>query len=602
MVSPVDTHATVGRAATLALLALLVLAAGACEGSAYRAAARKDTAQAYADYLRRYPKGSHHHRALESLDHARFRQARAADRPYGYRLYLQHHRRGGRHVKEARRRLAALALEKARDAAGLRLVLERHRGTPEATKARIRLAALEARRALKTQRPEICERFLRLYPDAKEASAVRVKLAQMRYRALGDDPAALEAFIQRFAGTPQMQQASQKLRKRLRADVRQRPTRRRLARLAGRFPNDPELPRLAGLVRARSRSEALLRLDLVRLGAALPPASDQSDEAKRLRAEHQALASLCNRSPKRCTALRQQVARALPWRPAESLRQLEVALRAPDLVAVWGAMAKLAWTPEAGAATLLADELRSARLGVTWGAAKALRRWLERAPKTVRQRWVSAALSRKPRVANADERQRFGALALLAKKDSRATLARGTRLLEGLLSDRRRRLVAAHLLLATGARPVPALPSLVSAARHRLQRLLSAFPTKLDKASASTGILVERELFALLQAVEHGLSRRSTARAEQLRQRLRRKLLAWRAELQQVEPRFRPAREPTFGDRAAAHDKGRAAALRQLVRRRAKTWRTLAVAVCGRVARRDLVTICKPTRRTRQAR
>jgi hypothetical protein len=573
-------------------LALLVSVSSGCEGRAYREAAAKDTVQAYADYLRRYPKGGHQHRALESLDHARFRQARAADRPFGYRLYLQHHRRGGRHATEARRRLAELALKKAHDVAALRLVIERHRGTPQARKARVRLAAFEAREALKTQSASICSRFLRLYPDAKEARAVRSKLARIRFASLGDDPAALEAYIQRFAGTPWMQKASVRLRARLRADVVQRPTRRRLARLAGRFPNDPELGRLAERVRGRSRSEAMLRLDVDRLAAALPPAADQGAAAKQVRAEHKALATLCKRRPKRCTALRRQVGLALPWRPAEQLRQLELGLRAPDLVAVWRAMAKLAWTPRADAATLLADELRSPHLGVVWMAARALKRWLARAPRSVRQRWVAGVLARKPRIANADERQRFGALALLTQRK----LPLGTRLLEGLLVSSKRRLLAAHLLLASGARPVPALPALVSAARHRLQRLKSAFPTKLDKASVSTGALVERELFALLRAVEQGLARRSTARAEQLRQRLRRKLLGWRAELQQIAPRFKTAAVPTFGGQAAIHDKGRGAALRGLVRQRSKAARSLARAVCARVARADLRRICKPLR------
>ncbi|PIE19840.1 MAG: hypothetical protein CSA65_00845 [Proteobacteria bacterium] len=471
-------------------------------------------------------------------------------------------------------------------------MIERHRGTPQAVDARIRLAGLEAKEALVTQSPAICERFLRLYPDAKEARAVRGKLAGMRFASVGDNPAALEAFIQRFAGTSWMAEASKKLRDRLRAEVRQRPTRRRLARLAGRFPNDPKLAELATLVRGRSRSEALLRLDLPRLAAALPPVHDRSESAKRLRAEHKALATLCARHPRRCTALRQQIARALPWRPAASLQQLETSLRAPDLIVVWEAMAKLAWTPEAGAATALADELRSTRLGVVWGAAQSLRRWLARAPRSVRERWVSVALARKPHAANADERQRYGALALLARRRA----VEGRKLLEELLADRRRRLVAAHLLLATGARPLPALPALVSAGRHRLQRLRAAFPSKLDKASASTGVLIERELFALLRAVEQGLGRRSTARAEQLRQRLRRKLLAWRAELKQTDPRFRPARLPAVGGQAAIHDKARAGALRQLLRQRTWAARALAEVVCARVAHPDLLAICKKRR------
>ncbi|MCK5797428.1 MAG: hypothetical protein KAI47_09615, partial [Deltaproteobacteria bacterium] len=190
-----------------------------CEGTAFKAARTTNTVQAYARFLRRYALGAHRRQALDAIDDARFRQAVRGGGIYGYRLYLRHHGRRGRHAPEVRRRLAELALSRAKDVAALTLVIERYPGTPEARAAQKRLAFLEARLALRSSDPSSCEHFLRRYPGASDAKAVRERLAGMRFAHLGSRPTHLEAFLQRFAGTTWAEKASRRLRRRLRAEA-----------------------------------------------------------------------------------------------------------------------------------------------------------------------------------------------------------------------------------------------------------------------------------------------------------------------------------------------------------------------------------------------
>ncbi|MCK5798703.1 MAG: hypothetical protein KAI47_16035, partial [Deltaproteobacteria bacterium] len=335
---------------------------------------------------------------------------------------------------------------------------------------------------------------------------------------------------------------------------------------------------LRRLVRLRRFREALLRVDAMALASTAPPETDLSDEAKRGRALVAAVKTLCDKHARRCDELRSFVDTSLPWRPRARLSEIAGRLRVADLQEAWRGLEEASWVSTNAAGDLLAGELTSGRLGNVWPAARALRSWLGRIGVRLRERWIRAQMAHKPHVANGDEVQRYGFIAIVA--DQREL---GDRLLRGLLGDGERRLVAAALLTMAKTRPAGAIAMLQGAASRRLLRLASAFPKKLDKASAGTARLVERELFVLLKVVEAGVARRPSAGGERLRQRIRRTLLKWRAEIGQVDSTFHPAAFVDLSGIAEAHAKGREAALRRLLRGRGVVERAVSRAVCERV-------------------
>lgn len=570
--------------------AVVLLLAGGCESRSFRLAHERGTVGAYLRYLQAYPKGAHRRRALEALDDARFRQAARADRPYGYRAYLQAQGRRARHADETRRRLAEVALERAKDPAALELVSERYGRTPQGREARRRLAVAEAKVALQSKDEGQAERYLARYPNAVAAGAVRELLGALRFRKLRPQTVEIEAFLQKFAGTSWAPKALERLRRLLIAEVETHRSPRTLESFAARFPEDGQLPRLRRLVRARRVRWALSRLDLAtleKLAAATRPSSQPAlpTRPKVRKPPKATLAQLiaeCRRRAAACAELRSLARRALAWHPTLAPEQLQQRLQDADLQRVWQALAELGWRPETRAATLLYDALGEARASTVWAAAPALRGWLGRSPTGARARWVALKLRRPPHLANPDEMQRWAYLALISgdKRERRE----GAGLLRRLLDDKVRQLVAAHLLLMVRRRPDATLVPLLGAARRQVDRLAGAFPPQVAKESVPAAALVERELFAVAQIVKHAQALRATSAGARLEQRIRMLLAQWRRDLKRADPHFSRARRVDLGPEARSHEAQRLERLRDLVRRRGVLAGAVKRAVCARIA------------------
>lgn len=573
---------------------VLLLAAG-CESRSFRLAHERGSVAAYLRYLQAYPKGAHRRRALEGLDDARFREAARADRPYGYRAYLQAQGRRARHADETRRRLAELSLERAKDPAALELVSERYGRTPQGREARRRLAVAEAKVALQSKDEGQAERYLARYPNAAAAGAVRELLGALRFRKLRPQTVEIEAFLQKFAGTSWAPKALERLRRLLIAEVETNRSPRTLESFAARFPEDGQLPRLRGLVRVRRVRWALSRLDLAtleKLAAARP--SSQPVPSRRPKARKPPKPTLtqliaeCRRRAAACAELRSLARKALAWHPTLAPEQLQPRLQDADLQRVWQALAELGWRQETRAASLLYDALGEARASTVWAAAPALRGWLGRSPAVARARWVTLKLSRPPHLANPDEMQRWAYLALIS--GGAGERREGARLLRRLLDDKVRQLVAAHLLLMVQRRPDATLVPLLGAARRQVDRLAGAFPRQVAKEGVTAAALVEREIFALAQIVKHAQALRATSAGARLEQRIRMLLAQWRRDLKRADPSFSRARPVDLGPEARSHEAQRLQRLRDLVRRRGVLAGAVKRAVCARIASEVAVT------------
>jgi len=556
------------RLAALTLLSMTLGAASGCEAIRYRSAAKHDSVAAYLQYLSHHPKGRHAAAARERVARLQYWDARRADRPVGYRTYLLQHPDGA-HAGACRARLARLALTRARTAADLELVLERYPDSAEATEAEKRLPALLAREALRARDPAVAVQFLDRFPQSSEVPRVRAHLASLRYRHVAPRQADLEAFIQEFSGTPQGKQAMAKLEQLLRQRVAEGLDPRDLAQFRARFPLSPRLGGLEQLVEQERLRRAVALLDLAAL------AGMDNDEAG-------FLVRWCKQNAGRCDGLRSLAHSARPWTPAESLQKLRARSYAADPQQAWEAMVRLSFTRAPAAGDLLLELLGSVRLGAVWPAASALDRWVGRLSSNERRRWLESRLARAHHPANDDEAQRRAHLDLLDGKEA------GLIELRRLVSRPSRMLVAGFLLsrweqkLGDGRPPSrEALQRMSAAARARVVWLRDAFPAELHRDSLFAAVLVERELFALLQAIEAIRTSAGHAALEDVRRESEALLAGWRRRLaDEGKGAFAPARWPDVGETVSRHEQGRAAALERLARSGTAA-RLVAGAVCG---------------------
>jgi hypothetical protein len=498
------------------------------------------------------------------LERLRYQQARQADRPLGYRTYLQLHP-NGRYAEACRQRLAGLALARARTSADLELILERYPDSQEARLARERLPGIEARRVLKSRDPAAAQGFLSRFVASDEAPRVRAHLAAMLFKKLPESQVDLESFIQRFGGTAPARKALEKLEQLLVDAVKRAPSADRLEHLRSRFPKSASIPRLAALVEQRRRDHALATLDLAGL-----------EEASR---EHR----WCQRNQKRCNALRLLARQAAPWRPAEETTILMRGCFDADMQVAWQALAQLAYDRDPRVGEHLVQLLGSPRLSVVWAAAAALDTWLGRLAPQSRLDWL-ARWSKKPlRAANPEEVQRSAYVSLLAGDGDG-----GRQPLLRLLKAPGRTLAASYLLARWEQRDgraasTSSISRLVSAARARFVWLKEAFPEPLHGDSLVAAVLAERELFAIHAAVKEA-GRVKHARGlqtslEELLREIASILAVWRVRLSKTSASFRAARKVDLAPTVGKHEEGRAAALSRLERHR-PLGHVVALAIC----------------------
>ena len=550
------------------LLPIFVVPLWACESSRYAGASETDTIDAYRRYLTRHPEGDKAPRARQRVEVLVYKDARKADRPMGYSLYLRSYP-GGRYALACRERLAQLALKRARTPAQLQLILERYPGTPEATVVARRLPAALAAAALASADTATCRRFLDRYPDAPDRPRVRALLARLLFRSLGTDRLELESFAQEFAGTPEAGRALAKLRQQLIAEVQQTRDAGLLRELAARFPADPQLQRLRGLVTRHKITEALARVDL----AALAELAQGGDEAR----QAATLVKWCAPRKQRCQKIQHAGRKAHVWQPAASLTSLQARVFSPELLVSWHAITTLGWMRSWSAGDQLLELCGSSRLSMVWIAEQALARWISRQRGSARQRWIDRLLRRSYRKANPDEVQRRGVLLMLVARHQQ-----GIRLLRRLATGRSdRQLTASYLQIRQQRRqnltvPRPLLSRFVRAVDNRLSALEDGFPARVTDHSLVAAILAERELYALQRAVE---AARALDQLSNQRGKIAVTLSRVRLALTRASKTFQPAREIQL--RAVQqHHKGRAVALRQLLAARDPLSKAVGQAIC----------------------
>lgn len=566
-------------------LVLLLLAAG-CEPTHYSTALREDTAEAYLRFLARYPEGQRAEDARKRLERLRYWEARRADRPLAYNQYLQHHP-SGTFAEACRRRLAELTLKRAQTPADLELVLERHPDTEQAREAERRLPRLLAREALASDDPARSQRFLARFRTSPEAGAVREHLAALRYRGVPDQLVPLEAFVDEFPGTPQAREALSRLERLLADAVLESREARELARFRTRFPGSKRLEELTTLVRQEQRGRAIARLDL----RALEAPSEDGDALF--------LRRWCGTRPRPCEALRAEASRAAPWRPRQTLDELRKQAYAADPQQAWRAMDLLAWSRSESAADLLLELVGSERLSTVWSAERALSAWLDGRGAGPRRRWVESRLARVRRTVNPDEAQRAAHLRLSARGGGDDTALAALR---RLAAGGSHQLAAAYLLGRWEGRGAgtgvgrSTLARFTEAARARLKWLREAFPAELHADSLFSAVLVERELFALVEAMRAIGAQGAAAGLDEVAQEADGVLVDWHRKLARdrgAESAARPASAPTLTfvpasvpsvrEEVARHEQGREAALKR-VRAAGRAGALVAAALCRREA------------------
>lgn len=544
----------------------MVLSQG-CDSSRYSAAQRADTLDAYRRYLASSPKGKNADAAKRRVEMLEYKAARQADRPLGYNRYLQRYPRG-KYALACRERLARVSLSGARTPADLMLVIERYEGTAEAKKAAKLLPALLAAAAMKGKDPAACQRFLDRYPGEQAAPKVRALLARLRFASLGTTRLALESFAQEFAGTPQADRAMARLRRLLAREVQDTLDPTLLRELEARFPGAVELKKLRRLVLRQQLSEALARADL----AALDALKGDTAEARHATT----LVRWCAARKRRCKQIQTLARLAHTWRPAAGLASIQSRVFSVDLLVSWHAVSTLGWIRDRAAGDALLELVGSSRLSMVWVVEQALWRWLSRRSEVVRRRWAERSLRRPYREANPDARQRRGALLMLSTKR-----AAGARLLSEVAGRSGRELPAAYLHVRLARRvglPVPrrVMARFARAAKNRVNALTDAFPKNVTDDNLVAGILAERELFALGQAVQAAGAR---GRLTGLRGKIAVLLSTWRVSLARASKTFQPAHEIRI-KQVALHDQGRPAALGKLLRGRDPFSRAVAAAIC----------------------
>jgi hypothetical protein len=552
---------------------LVILLGMGCESQRYRAATGLDTKAAYIRYLQQYPDGEHVKEARARLEQIRFQEARKLDKPFGYRAYLQHHPRG-RFAKACRDRLSRLALTRAKTVNDLVLVQERYPATEAAGEAARRLPDWLARQALRSSEPSASRDFLDRFGAHAMAVRVQAHLAALVYDKLPEQQDDLESFIQRFHGTPEAAKALSRLERILAAEVEEARNPEQLTRFSSRFPKSSHRRRLELLVRRAQIDRALSRLDL----EALKELTSKTASARAA----QRLLKWCQRDRRRCEALRRLARQAGPWRPNATLSALVRRTYDADMQVAWQAITTLSWMPSPAAGEHLLDLCGSGRLATVWAAVEALEIWIGRLRAQHRRRWLARLVKRSFRASNPDEVQRFGHLSLLAE-DHR----RGRQLLVELQSRPERRLTASYLLARWERRHNRKLASghtlsrLVESAGARVRWLKDAFPAEVHEDSLVAATLAERELFAIQGALREVIQGQSARPAGALIREVASLLADWRARLARASKIFKPAKRASSGQEAGQHERGRAAALRRLVRLHPPFGREVAMALCS---------------------
>lgn len=562
---------TTGPGPGALLLGCLLLAG--CDAMHYRSALRENSVQAYRRYLARHPGGHHTAQARGRLEQQRYFQARRADRPLGYRLYLQEYPDGA-HDAACRARLAGLALKQATTGAQLELILELHPDSREAREAERRLPALLAREALQRRDPSLCVRFLDRFPQSAGASNVRAHLAALRYPSVPNRLPELEAFIQELGGTPQGKQALVRLERLMIHQVQESLTPADLDQLRARFPDSAALPRLRQSVRRQQLWRALGRVDLEALRRMNDPEAEQ-------------LVRWCRETGQaRCDALRRLAQQAAAWAPTRPIKDLCAGTYAADPQDAWLAITHLSFSRSVRAGEQLLELMGSARLSTIWITTSALDRWLLGLTPGRRGQWIQQRLARAHHPANDDEVQRRAHLLLLGNAADE-----GLAQLRRLASHPSRMLSAGYLMAHWERRQRPtrppsreALQRLSTGAHARVIWLKDAFPVELHEHSLFSGVLVERETFGLLGALDQirgGIPGGGAAGLEEARVEARTLLQDWRRRLVELSKRFTPASQPNIAPVVEHHEQGREAALRQLVRSSSGAGRLVARSLCG---------------------
>jgi len=551
----------------------LLMAGVGCESHHFTAARHKDTVQAYLRYLAQHPEGESAEQAQDRVEVLRYQVARQMNRPLGCRMYLDQYPEG-KYVGDCRRKLARLALDRARTPADYQLIQERYWGSADAERSLARLPGLLAQQSIDRKDPAAMQGFLDRFPHSKEAPAVRAQLATIRYAAiLPADRQGLESFSQEFAGTLEADRALKYIHDLLVGEVQQGRDPHTLEQLKARFPESPQLPRLAEVVRLRQVDQALTHLDLKALGRLEGvTASGESIPA---------LIKWCKAKSRRCHALRAKIRQAHRWEPAQALPAMRALVFDADTLISWEAVAALGWTRDRAAGDLLLELMGSTRFSTIWAAEKALWRWFGRLPAADRPLWGQRHLRRAFHKSNSDEAQRAAYLRLLTGRSTA-----GTPLLKEIMGRPGRGMSASYLLNIWQRRRNQPAASWASAAirQHamgRLKQLGDAFPERLHKDSLAAAILAERELFALSRALDQlGSGAVNRGSFSSIRREVSSTLSRWRAQISGIKKTFLPAAEPRLEAEVTKHQQGRARALRVLQRDRNPVARAAVGAIC----------------------
>jgi len=464
--------------------------------------------------------------SLPACEATRHAAAKREDTVEAYRRFLAQFPKSKR-GDGVRMRLEALEFKRARSAdrpIAYRMYLERYPSGRYARQCKARLARLSLDRARSVADLRL---VMEKYEDTPEAAEARRRLpALLAAQVLASgDPAALRDFIQAYPGmkqTARVKRALARMRHGALGDDRHA-----LEAFARELAGTPEAEQ------ARQRARGLLEQEVALTGSTTLlrelrsryPRSARIPELRRLVARRQArlavlaldmgalertgVASIgkvkvqrvlahCKRRPERCRQVKEAARAAGPWRPTGGAPALRAAVHGQDIIAAWRTIEALGWSPDIAAADLLVELLGSARPSTARLAGRGLARWLGRATGKARgPGWLAGHLRRPPRRGNDDEAQRHGVLLLLAGKE-----VQGRAALEALAARPGRALTGALLLvqfdLARGRKPPTALTAqLAAAAGARLKSLRDAFPAELNAESGVAALLAERELFVL---------------------------------------------------------------------------------------------------------
>lgn len=500
----------------------------------------------------------------QALEREIYRQAVVANRPLGYRRYLQLYPQGS-FVDAARQSLATLLLQRARSEAQLLRIATRFVNTSAAQQALARLAPQMAQRAISSVDPRVQRRFLTRFADHPAAAAVRQRLATLALARADQDPRSLERTIDHYRGTSAADRARLALCQGLakRAIGGGINAWRRLKRLArGRYPS--LVADVAKQIAIQRVDLALARLDLAELA--------------RLKRAHPALPqwqsggaalALARCASGRCVKLLSLARRAGPWRPPVPIDELRRQLLNDDYRIAWLALGQLAYLPEVGALETIFEAGDSVRLPMVWAATVALRRFVAHAAGRA-DHLIEDALFGATTSAEVVTPWRVFLRARGAAEPLRRVAVE--RLREFARQDRRRLAVCylAHLLLP-GDRETS--KRLVAALADRLTALVSAWP---EMPTGSPRLVAQRLLdeALVLQLVLADLQQGGSP-SERLSADLTKHVARWRTQLANASSI--PSLDVSPQRQHAAE---RVAAMQQLARRRDPLARAVYHAIC----------------------